>query len=208
MNDIKALFDMDIAAWLVGAFLIMSGFNKGIDIIGKFSQSIGKPFKWVKKKNADHDLIEKTKAELDELKKQHNEDTKQTHKEIADSIEETKTQLKQFADNRASDRKQSLQIQKELVDAQKEISEKVDSLKTEVNQRFADGDAKQNKRVQAEIKKDIAQLYRRYNATKQINRMELESLEDLITTYEEHGGENSFVHSKVQVEMYTWKLID
>ena len=60
--------------------------------------------------------------------------------------------------------------------------------------------------LQSEIKERIAQSYRDYNKTKQITSMELEALEDLIATYEEHGGENSFVHSKVQKEMYTWEV--
>ena len=38
--------------------------------------------------------------------------------------------------------------------------------------------------------------------------MELESLEDLITTYEAHKGFNSFVHSVVQKDMYTWELVE
>lgn len=35
--------------------------------------------------------------------------------------------------------------------------------------------------------------------------MELEALEDLIDEYESAEGKNSFVHSVVQKEMYTWE---
>ena len=38
--------------------------------------------------------------------------------------------------------------------------------------------------------------------------MEKEALEGLIEEYEAAGGENSFVHSKVQKEMYTWTLVE
>ena len=38
--------------------------------------------------------------------------------------------------------------------------------------------------------------------------MELEALEDLIDTYESFGGKNSFVHSVVQKEMYTWEVTE
>ena len=40
-----------------------------------------------------------------------------------------------------------------------------------------------------------------------INDMELEALEGLIEEYETAGGENSFVHTVVQKEMYTWEKV-
>ena len=38
--------------------------------------------------------------------------------------------------------------------------------------------------------------------------MEIEVLEGLISTYEDYGGQNSFVHSVVQKEMYTWERVN
>ena len=38
--------------------------------------------------------------------------------------------------------------------------------------------------------------------------MELEALEDLIEEYESADGKNSFVHTVVQKEMYTWEKDD
>ena len=204
MNALTDLLEMDIAAWIVGAFLIMAGINKGIEILGNFSKSIGKPFKWVKKRDADHDELVKAKTDIANLQKKHKDDTAEIHQEIKDFMAEIKGQMKQYSDNRVSDRAQSFRIQKELVDAQEKISKSVKDILRRVDQ----SEEKQNKRVQAEIKDKIAQLYRRYNATKTISKMQLEALEDLITTYEDHGGENSFVHSVVQKEMYTWKQTD
>lgn len=204
MNALTDLLEMDIAAWIVGAFLIMAGINKGIEILGNFSKSIGKPFKWVKKRDADHDELVKAKTDIANLKQKHKDDTAALHQEIKDFMVEIKGQMKQYSDNRVSDRAQSFKIQKDLVDAQEKISESVKDILRRVDQ----SEEKQNKRVQAEIKDKIAQLYRRYDATKTISKMQLEALEDLITTYEDHGGENSFVHSKVQIEMYTWKQTD
>lgn len=204
MNALTDLLEMDIAAWIVGAFLIMAGINKGIEILGNFSKSIGKPFKWVKKRDADHDELVKAKTDIANLQKKHKDDTAELHQEIKDFMTEIKGQMKRYDDNRVSDRAQSFRIQKELVDAQEKISKSVKDILHRVDQ----SEEKQNKRVQAEIKDKIAQLYRRYNATKTISKMQLEALEDLITTYEDHGGENSFVHSVVQKEMYTWKQTD
>lgn len=204
MNALTDLLEMDIAAWIVGAFLIMAGINKGIEILGNFSKSIGKPFKWVKKRDADHDELVRAKTDIANLQKKHKDDTAELHQEIKDFMTEIKGQMKRYDDNRVSDRAQSFKIQKELVDAQEKISKSVKDILRRVDQ----SEEKQNKRVQAEIKDKIAQLYRRYNATKTISKMQLEALEDLITTYEDHGGENSFVHSVVQKEMYTWKQTD
>lgn len=215
MNALTDLLEMDIAAWIVGAFLIMAGINKGIEILGNFSKSIGKPFKWVKKRDADHDELEKTKTRIADLETKHTDDTKALHQEIKDSIDDLKKQMKEYSDNRVSDRKQSFAIQKELTEAQGKISKSVDrifdkvaTLKEDTDRRFEENEAKQNRRVQAEIKDKIAQLYRRYHSTSTIKAIELESLKDLIRTYEEHGGENSFVHSLVEKEMYTWKVVD
>ena len=49
------------------------------------------------------------------------------------------------------------------------------------------------------------QSYRRYHLSQKITDMEFEALEDLIETYENYGGKNSFVHSVVQKEMYEWE---
>lgn len=215
MKTISDLLEMDIAAWIVGAFLIMAGINKGIEIIGNFSKSIGKPFKWVKKRDVDHYELEKAKSRIDNIETKHKDDTTALHQEIKDSIDELKSQMQQYSENRVSDRKQSFAIQKELTEAQNKISESVDkifdkvaTLKEDTDRRFEESEAKQNRRVQAEIKDKIAQLYRRYHSTMTIRAIELESLKDLIKTYEEHGGENSFVHSLVEKEMYTWKVVD
>ena len=190
MNALTDLLEMDIAAWIVGAFLIMAGINKGIEILGNFSKSIGKPFKWVKKRDADHDELEKAKTRIADLETQHETDTTALHREIKESIDDLKKQMKEYSDNRVSDRKQSFAIQKELTEAQSKISKSVDrifdkvaTLKEDTDRRFEESEAKQNRRVQAEIKDKIAQLYRRYHSTSTIKAIELESLKDLITPF-------------------------
>ena len=73
---------------------------------------------------------------------------------------------------------------------------------------FKENDEKQNKCEQAKLKDKIGQSYRYYHDIKKINDIELETLEGLIQTYEDYGGTNSFVHSLVQKEMYTWEHVD
>lgn len=68
----------------------------------------------------------------------------------------------------------------------------------------------------AEYKDKVGQSYRYYKQRKYSeeepipywNHMEKEALEGLIKQYESHGGKNSFVHSIVEPEMQTWKLIE
>lgn len=60
---------------------------------------------------------------------------------------------------------------------------------------------------QANIKDKIERIYRESNQSKVCTDMQLETLKGLIQDYERYGGENSFVHSVVVKEMYTWKVI-
>lgn len=134
-------------------------------------------------------------------------------------IKETQDEIKQIMDNRVHDREQSLKIQKEQTDAQgaiiksiEDIRTMIDAMKQEIvemknenNTRFIANEQKENMRVQAEIKERISQSYRYFHSCGKISDMELEALEDLITTYENYGGKNSFVHSVVQKEMYSWE---
>lgn len=154
------------------------------------------------------ELARTTAENLDKLQKRHCKDEEEFRDNLNNYMEESRKDRKAlheemtaYSVNRINDRKQSLEIQKELNDAQNKITDKVE----DICQKLKDMEEKENKRVQSEIKERIAQSYRQYNESKQISSMELEALEDLIETYEAHGGENSFVHSVVQKEMYTWE---
>lgn len=66
---------------------------------------------------------------------------------------------------------------------------------------------KNNLSKQADLKEKIEKLYRECHAHMVCTDTAFETLKDLIADYERHGGENSFVHSLVQPEMYTWERI-
>lgn len=155
------------------------------------------------------ELAKTTAGNLDKLQKRHCKDEEEFRNNLNNYIKESREDRKAlheemavYSTNRINDRRQSLEIQKELTGSQNKLTDKVD----DICRKLIDMEEKENKRVQSEIKERIAQSYRRYNETKQISFMELEALEDLIETYEAHGGENSFVHSVVQKEMYTWEV--
>ncbi len=139
---------------------------------------------------------------------------KKQKEELLQTIKDNQTNIKEIMDNRMHDRRQSLAIQKELTDAQKrlsdslsDISRKIDALQQSTDERFIESERKNNKRIRAELKDKISQSYRYYHSLGKINDMELEALEDLMEEYESADGKNSFVHSVVQREMYTWEKI-
>ena len=80
MEEIAQLFNQDISSVMLSIFIIMSSFIAIAEIIGKFSSIIGKPVRWVKKKNEDHDLLIQTANGLDDLNKRHNETVEQSIK--------------------------------------------------------------------------------------------------------------------------------
>lgn len=78
MEAITELFKQDISSIILGVFIIMSGIIAMTTIIGKFSEIIGKPVKWIKNKNADHELLIQTANNLTELQNKEIEDVKQS----------------------------------------------------------------------------------------------------------------------------------
>lgn len=63
-----------------------------------------------------------------------------------------------------------------------------------------------SKTKRAEIKEKIERIYRECHPTMTCADTQFETLKELIEEYEEHGGNNSFVHSIVEKEMYQWEI--
>lgn len=101
MDTIKNLLDVDFVSFLIVCFIIMSGVISVATIIGKFSEIIGKPVKWVKKYSEDRELLIKTSEGLHQ---------------IQNSMKETQIVIQQYSENRVHDREQSFEIQKELTE--------------------------------------------------------------------------------------------
>jgi len=142
----------------------------------------------------------------DYIIKNYKRETKnETYKKM---IEEDHTRIGKYEQNRINDREQSFQIQKELTDAIKAINDRLDELTKTTEERFRESREREDKRARAELKDKIGQSYRLYHSRGQWTHMEQEALEDLIAEYEAAGGVNSFVHSKVAKEMYTWRLVE
>ena len=135
MDSILALKEIDIVAVLIGLYLILTAILVLFKLVEGLSVFIGKPVKWIKRKNEDHELIINTAKNLEKLQNkhekdlarslEHNEALKSDFKnfmlEIRDAISDTQSQIAQFAENRVHDREQSFQIQRELTDSIKSI---------------------------------------------------------------------------------------
>lgn len=134
--------------------------------------------------------------------------------ELLNMILEDHKRLEQFEENRINDRQQSFEIQKQLIDANTQLANKIESLTLMVQEnqkraeeRFALNEEKVMKRNRAELKDKIMRSYRLHHKTQSITAIELEVLEGLIEEYYAVNG-NSFVKHNVQPEMYTWTVVD
>lgn len=111
MDTIKNLLDVDFVSFLMICFIIMSGVISVATIIGKFSEIIGKPVKWVKKHSEDRELLIKTSEGLNQMQ---------------NSMKETQIAIQQYSENRVHDREQSFEIQKELTENIAKLTESND----------------------------------------------------------------------------------
>lgn len=92
------------------------------------------------------------------------------------------------------------EIRKEI----KEVSDKVSvvaNMIVEMQQRTDETN-------RAKLKDRIREQYGYFHPRQKITLMEREALEDLIRSYELAQGTNSFVHSIVEPEIYTWEVVD
>lgn len=128
---------------------------------------------------------------------------KQEKDELLQMVYQNKKAIDEYAENRVHDREQSFEIQKQLTDAMQALSDKLDAM----GQKQLEFEEKHRKRIRAEMKDKISQLYRYYHEKQEWNDMEREAFGDLIDEYEAAGGSNSFVHTIVQPESYMWKVV-
>ena len=187
MDAIRALFELDWVIVLCGVFTILIGFVSIVSLIEKISTIIGKPVKWIKNRNVDHDnvldLMERTKK-LEEKEKKDvkkiNEQNEIIKASLKENTEEIKQQIQQFMDNRVHDRQQSFQIQKELIDAMAELAkggvdrdEQIRSLRLANKELLAD---------------KINQKYKQYISLDGIPSDEVEEFTNMFVAYKGVGG--------------------
>ena len=216
---LKTLEDAGIVlpTWFFGIVLVIIVLGAFFFIIKKYIKPLILYIEDTNKKlEKTNEIDELRKQQIEEIKRsiEKDDELKKDIKNLSEAVSETQEHITTFADNRIKDRAQSFQIQKELIDAQKQISaslesveKKLDQMKIDTDRRFKESEEKQDSRVRAELKDKIGNLYRYYHSKGEISMMEFEALEDLIKEYYKIKG-NSFVHSTVEPEMYTWKIVE
>lgn len=131
------LLKIDIVSVLFGLFVIFSAILAVTKIIEELSIVVGKPVRWIKNKNKDHQMIIDTANALKDLQDKHIQDFEITLnqdreiseqlqnfiEEIRNSISDMQNQITLFSENRVHDRQQSFEIQKELNDSIKSIAD-------------------------------------------------------------------------------------
>lgn len=70
MDTIPELFKINFSSFITSIFLILSAIIAIFTIIGRFSEIIGKPVVWIRKKNEDHTLTLQNTEAIKELSKQ------------------------------------------------------------------------------------------------------------------------------------------
>lgn len=103
MEVITELFKQDISSLIISCFIIISAFIAMYELIGKFSKIIGKPVRWVREKECDHNLIIQTTERLNELQKQHEESVKQSIKHDKVIRNDLEKLTKMFVDKEIND---------------------------------------------------------------------------------------------------------
>ena len=79
LDAITLFFQQDLVPLFLGLFLFMSGLVAMSSVIGKFSILIGRPVKWVRSKNEDHQLLIKTSQNLSLLQEKQENDMEQSY---------------------------------------------------------------------------------------------------------------------------------
>lgn len=127
--------------------------------------------------------------------------------ELKNSIEELSKEVKQNQQNRDKELAQYRQDSRVIRDEMYKVLNKQSDQIKELTKTVVAMEEKNSKTKRAEIKEKIERLYKECHPAMTCTDMALETLRDLIEEYEEHGGDNSFVHSTVEPEMYEWEVI-
>lgn len=119
LDYIKEMVQLDFGSIIIGIFILMSGIIAIWQIVGKFSEIVGKPFKWYNKRNQDHEELKNLIKEV----QNHEKNNDIVEKTFVNFMNEMKSEMQKYNDNRIHDRQQSFGIQKQLTDSMDKMAE-------------------------------------------------------------------------------------
>lgn len=142
MDELIQVSNMDFQQLILNIIIILVALIFVVGVVEKASVIIGKPFKWIKKNDNDHQLLMDAIATMKSMQETHASDKKEVNDKndkleniLSAFMTEVRNDLKQFTYNRIQDRNQSLEIQQQLsesinkvIKGQKERDEQISAL--------------------------------------------------------------------------------
>ena len=130
MSELTQVMNTDFSQTFLDIVVILVAFVFVVTLAEKVSVIIGKPFKWIKKKDDDHKILMDAVATMKSMQETHAADKKEVNDkndklenvltafmdEMKVVISDTQNEIKQLADNRINDRKISIEREKRLND--------------------------------------------------------------------------------------------
>lgn len=179
LDYIKEFFQLDFATIMAGIFTIMAGIIAMWQIIGKFSEIIGKPFKWYNRRNKDHEELKSLIIEV----KNHEKNNDKVEETFVNFMNEMKKEMQKYNDNRVHDRQQSFDIQRQLTDSIDKMSQSAS-----LNKVLIDALLEAQKEMMAE---KINEKYKHYIAMDGIPEDEYDEFVSLHSAYKGVGGNHN-----------------
>ena len=187
MDELTQVMTMDFGQLFLNVLTIIAAILFVVTLIEKFFALIGRPLKWIKKNDTDHQILMDAISTMKSMQETHAADKKEVNdkndkleKALTAFMDEVKADIKQFNENRRKDRNQSFEIQKQLSDS---IQSVVDKNKTRDDQISALIDA--NKEMLAE---KINDKYKYYVSIDGIPADEYDEFVSLHKAYNGVGG--------------------
>lgn len=182
MNEIKSLFELDWKTLLFMVAVVLMAFVVMIKTVDFLLQRFGIETRATREKREQKEEIQSLHDQYDTLSEKYSTNAKKSEDNDAKIIEAITA----------------------LSGTVAELKNQMSCLQNDMN----DIHEKDQSSKRADLKDKIGQWYRVYHEKQEWSQMDKERLEDLIKSYEMNGGKNSFVHSIVEPEMHTWKLLD
>lgn len=197
MDEIKELMKVDFASLSISVVIVLTGIKSITTVFEWAIEKLGLETKWMRKRREESELLVKTSKNLTRLQEKHAEDVKQSiihdnkikeelgifMDDMKQSITETQKEIKIFAENRVNDRKQSLQIQKELTDSIKSIVVRNSDKDLQIDNLMI---------AQREVLADkINEKYKYYISINGIPEDEVDEFTNLHSAYKGVGGNHS-----------------
>ena len=103
MELIEKITEINFANWVITAFLLLSIFIAGYEIIGKASEIIGKPVKYVRERNKIKELTLQNTEQIKELTQKHEDSVNQSPRHDEIIRKDLSKRTKMFVDEQIDD---------------------------------------------------------------------------------------------------------